>query len=299
MDKASWQAIVDANYAIPQNQSVETLTSELLSYLGSTDFDLRDVFGYPILAEWIGKGYYSSNQLRVMIEQLTSNLKVGLGEQGTDTVFLRAFSALVLAEIVYYDLQHPFLEEAEVRKLLQEAVTYFSGERDLRGYVPGPGWAHAVAHGADLLALLAQNRYVGTVDLENLMDAIAGKVAPAVAHVYLYNEDQRLIRAVLSALQRDMLSLDFLMFWLDRLTHYEGQPVGITMLFAEDALTVKSEVEVCVLHNTKQFLSGLYYHLALTQQPLTDTTSFIAKTPSVPEEFLQGIVVALRPMNVF
>ena len=33
--------------------------------------------------------------------------------------------------------------------------TWFLRERDLRGFVPGKGWAHAVAHGADALGALA------------------------------------------------------------------------------------------------------------------------------------------------
>ena len=30
-------------------------------------------------------------------------------------------------------------------------ATWLLRERDLRGFVPGKGWAHAVAHGADAL----------------------------------------------------------------------------------------------------------------------------------------------------
>ena len=34
-------------------------------------------------------------------------------------------------------------------------ATWLLRERDLRGFVPGKGWAHAVAHGADALGALA------------------------------------------------------------------------------------------------------------------------------------------------
>ena len=57
--------------------------------------------------------------------QLAENLKHGLGEQGTDTVFLRTFSALVLAELVYHHNKHPFLEEADVRQILEQALAYY------------------------------------------------------------------------------------------------------------------------------------------------------------------------------
>src|SRR5712691_3036070 len=137
MDKTFWQAIVGNDYAVPPDQSIEALTPELLVNLGSTDFELRDIFAYPILERWINKDLYSPDQLRAMIAQLAHNLTEGSGEAGTNSAFLRAFSAVVLAEIVYYEHEHPFLEESEVRHLLEQAVAYFPAEQDLRGYVFG------------------------------------------------------------------------------------------------------------------------------------------------------------------
>ena len=40
-------------------------------------------------------------------------------------------------------------------------ATWLLRERDLRGFVPGKGWAHAVAHGADALGTLARSPHVG------------------------------------------------------------------------------------------------------------------------------------------
>jgi hypothetical protein len=109
MDKAYWQAIIHNDYAVPADQNIQNLTPELLVALGSPDPVLRDEIAYPILERWLNKDLYSSDELRAMINQLAHNLTVGLGEVGTDSAFLRAFSALMLAEIVYYDLSHPFL----------------------------------------------------------------------------------------------------------------------------------------------------------------------------------------------
>ncbi len=64
MEKTFWQAIVEADYALPPGHSIEESTPELLSYLGSTYPVLSDEFAYPILDSWIERGYYSSNELR-------------------------------------------------------------------------------------------------------------------------------------------------------------------------------------------------------------------------------------------
>lgn len=286
MDTAFWQGIVDADYAVPPTHTLADLTGELLALLGSTDAHLRDGLAYPILEAWISRSQYTTDEIRAMIAQLTKNLTIGLGEQGTDTVFLRAFSALVLAEIIYHHNNEPFLTEADMRPILEQALAYYPAERDLRGYVAGPGWAHAVAHGADLLYVLAENSYLNVADLERIMQALATKIAPPVAHVYLYNEDQRITRAVLGALKRDLLSLDYLNTWLDGLTYYEGQKLSFDGLLTGEPRLIPSEIGVHVLCNTRQFLSALYVHLTMDEPG-----------PAIAAEFAPQVLVALQPMN--
>ncbi len=197
-------------------------------------------------------------------------MTVGLGEHGTDTVLLRSFSALTLAEIVYYDCEHPLLSESQLRQLLEDGLAYFLAERDLRGHEAGTGWMHAVAHGSDLLAVLALHDVLQGADLERIMEAIATKVAPPVPHVYLYNEDQRMVRAVLWTLQRNLLTMDFLSNWLDQIAHYEGKPVGVETFLAlldRKIPAIANRTYMSILHNTKQFLRSLYFHLVNAEYP--------------------------------
>lgn len=98
-DKSFWQAIVDAGYAVPAGYSLGDLTPALLGNLGSPDPVLRDDLAYMILATWVSRGEYGSGELRAMAADLLGNLRQGIGEAGTDTVFLRAFSALILGEL--------------------------------------------------------------------------------------------------------------------------------------------------------------------------------------------------------
>ena len=87
-------------------------------------------------------------------------LAVGIGEDGTDTVFRRSFSALVLAECLERatsaDRDRPASPTTTVLRWGDRVAGWLVRERDLRGYVPGKGWAHALAHGADALGVLAQ-----------------------------------------------------------------------------------------------------------------------------------------------
>src|SRR5262245_41856238 len=97
VDKAFWQSIVESDYTLPPDYTVADLTPELVEFLGSTDIDVRDPFGYMILAHWmIRDRRYSPTDLRNLAVQLVQNLTVGLGEKDTDSVFLRSFSILML-----------------------------------------------------------------------------------------------------------------------------------------------------------------------------------------------------------
>src|SRR5579885_2349601 len=288
MDNAFWQSILEANGALPADHDIHALTDELLDYLGSPDAHLRDGVAYPLLAQWVSEGRYSRDDLRAMATRLTTNLQAGLGEDGTESVFLRAFSVLMLAELIHQENKRTIFEfaESDVRAILEAALAYLPAERDLRGYVPGSGWAHAVAHAADVLWVLASSRYLGAPDLERVLDAIASKVAPPVEQVYLFNEDARMARAVMGVLRRDLVSIAFLSAWLERLTRPEGRAISIEAFFVGEPPAIAPQVNVCLLHNTRQFLRSLYFALAAEEQP-----------PAVAADFTSQLLEALKPLH--
>jgi hypothetical protein len=137
-----------------------------------------------------------------------------------------------------------------------------------------------------LLFVLAENSYLSAPDLERIMQVLATKIAPPVAHVYLYNEDQRITRAVLSVLKRNLLTLPFLRDWLDRLTHFEGQQISFDGLLTGEPRLVPSAIGVHVLCNSKQFLAALYVHLTVDEQK-----------PALAAECAQLVLAALQPMH--
>jgi hypothetical protein len=67
----------------------------------------------------------------------------------------------VLAIVLVADKQRPFLDESEFREVADGLVAYCEGERDLRGFVPGRGWAHAVAHAADEVFQAEEDARIG------------------------------------------------------------------------------------------------------------------------------------------
>ncbi len=257
MEKEFWRSIAANRFQVPPGFTVEQLTPELMSKLGERDPELRDYYIYTTLEKWIGEGLYTHAQLRKMIAQLSENLRVGIGEQGSDRVLLRSFSALTLSEIIKYDNQHPFLQAEEIALIMEQCISYLIHEQDLRAYVEGQGWIHALAHAGDALGVLACNRYVQEHELERLLMALAEKVALPTTQLFVMLEEERLALVVVAALTRKVVRFSFWRWWLRQLEKVE-EP-----LHWEDTVHFARQEDICAYHNTRQFLHALYFQLHL------------------------------------
>ena len=214
MDKQFWKNIQENDCIVPEGHSIKSLTPELLNFLGSTDPELRDELAYAILVEWVECDLYQPDELRQMITSLSANLEYGIGEIETDSVFLRAFSVLALALIVYYDNKTSFLTSGEVEAILSKGLLYLAAEKDPRGYISIKGWAHALAHTADLLLVLAENRHTGAAHHLRILNGIIDKLMAPSDWIYVHGEDDRLAAAILPIFQRSLLELDDVREWL-------------------------------------------------------------------------------------
>ena len=292
METAFLRAILENDGVVPEGYSVQGLTPELLELLGSTDMGRRET-SLDVLSGWIYRGpgvYYSADEMRSIGQQMAHNLTIGIGEHETDSVFRRAFSALILGEIISADNRQAFLDEAQVHTWLEQGMVYMRSEQDRRGWVAGKGWAHGIAHASDLLSVLSRSRYAGEAELEGILETIRAKVSEPADQAYLYEEDDRLVSAVMSVLLRDVLDSDFLTTWLDRLAQPPGQVPWNKVL----GLTETNEALVFARFNMVTFLRSLYFQLLLGNNP---HPSFATRTPAVRDALLPAILAALRVMD--
>ncbi|NJC97213.1 MAG: hypothetical protein C3F07_04885 [Anaerolineales bacterium] len=258
LDKEFWSSIAKNDYKIPEDHLLEELTETLFGYLGSTDPELRDDIAYIVYANWLKRGMYSADDLRSHVGKLLSNLEYGIGETESDSVFLRTFSILFLAEIIHNDNKKPLLDEEQIQSILEKGLWYLEAEKDPRGHVPIKGWAHALAHTADLMLVLGKNRFTGKEDHEKILRGIADKLIRSTDWVYIHGEDERLANAVMAVLQRDTLSMEFLESWLKSFTDPEESWKGAYI----------DEEQARSFHNVRNFLRSIL----VTSLPANGTT---------------------------
>ncbi len=293
MDLNFWQAILDADCAVPSGYTAAGLTPELVGYFGSTDMHLREDIGFEVLAEWLAvDANYTPAELRDLAAQMRAKLRVGLGETGTDTVFTRSVAALILGKIVDADTRREFLSAEELRGWLGQSLDYYLAERDLRGYVPVKGWAHCMAHTSDLLMSFARNPRAASPELERILDAVAARLAVPADRVWHYLEDERLSFAVMTALHRNLLGMEFLTGWLDRIAHPPGASPW-RAVFADDERLYAHQ-------NSRQFLRALYFQLTFDIRAprwYADPAPFNAPI-ALRDELLPAVLAAVRAMDL-
>jgi hypothetical protein len=266
VDKQFWASLAENDYEVPEGYTLENLTEIVFSYLASTDPDLRDEIAYTVYANWLKQERYSPEIISSHVEKLLADLEKGIGETESDTVFLRAFAILLLAEIVHNDNKKPLLDKSTTSRILEKGSWYLTAEKDPRGYIPVKGWAHALAHTADLLLVLGRNRNVQGAGLWSMLMAISNKMIHATNHVYIHGEDERLAAAVIEILRRDLVSLNQLEIWARSFREPDGKDWKSTFL---------DEERNRAFQNTRSFLRSIYFALLNTPADFPDREAII------------------------
>ncbi len=273
MESAYWDRVVAEGRKVPSDHSLADLTSDLTTMLGDPDPYRRHAIGYRLLATWLSEGVYD-HVLEGLGDGMAAGLLVGLGESGTDTVFRRSFSALVLAGCLRRDNDQHLLRPGTVLRWGDRLAGWLVRERDVRGFVEGKGWAHALAHGADALGALAGSEAMGRLELTVLLDVVGDRLAVESGQRLLHGEDDRFAAATLEVLRRDLVGLEVLEPWVARL----ASAAVLDGDTGRDPYRVAGDV--------RGYLRALYLHLSLAARP-----------PQVRADLLLVLIEHLRRLS--
>lgn len=153
-NKEFLESLIAGDFKLPDNIDAYHLCLELLPILGSPDPVLRDDLSATVLDHFVSDPELINGEQagQILSKSLDRNhLFMGIGEEGTDSVFMRSFSALLSSSILYRDSIDPSIDSELIRDGIDSLLRYSKKENDLRGYVKGKGWAHSVAHLSDAL----------------------------------------------------------------------------------------------------------------------------------------------------
>jgi hypothetical protein len=255
IQKEFLQALIVDNYRLLADYDPYPLLKALLPALGSNDGYLRDKLAFPIMAQIILADFatypLTSDQreelLLTCIDQ--DHLFSHIGEVGTDSVFMRTFSSLIVAAILFKDHQNPHISEKVAGRVTQAMLTYAQQERDYRGYLMGgKGWAHSIAHLADVLDESAKNRYTTAAGYTAILETLT--YLASLPEPLGYGEDERLAFVALGIIARQSVDL-----------------ASLTIVREGDVLEDESVTSYIRSLNARNFLRSLYFMLQWNKVP--------------------------------
>lgn len=260
--------IAKNNYFLAEGESAEQYIEPMLKYIGDTDAELRDELIYETLCDWIGdKAYVQDDRLRQLLDVLLDNdhLMYHLGNDGDSTVLTRSFSALAIVIILAEHRKRNILTADQFRHVKEAIIQYLMHENDFRGYVPGYGWAHAAAHGADMLEELVQCKESDPAVIWEILICMK-RILHNGRHLLCHEEDERLVRAVYWVFKLHAPFQVHLRTWLEDLTDLKG---------IED-----QRMQYIARVNTKNFVRCFYFrlfHFGITDGIVTQLTDMEKK----------------------
>lgn len=274
MSGVNWAQVHQDDFQVPADHTLSDLTTELTQLLGDPDPHLRDELALPVLATWIGRGVYD-DLLTGLGDGMAAGLRVGLGERDNDAVFRRSFSVLTLAECIARDNQRPLVPGGKVLEWGDRIASWLLAEQDLRGFVAGKGWAHAIAHGADALGTLAGSPHFGAAELTVVLDVLGERVTQPADRLFGAGEPDRLALATLRLLRRNLVPIELVEPWIERL----GESARLPHLS-------ERHDPFLVTGNADAFLRSLYLQLSMGPRP-----------PAARADLLLMVVDALKAAN--
>lgn len=251
-ERAHLDALKASGWAIADDNMRNAFARALTSCLGDPDPAVRDGIAFEALQHYLRDGLLTTETLAAINADLQAKLTAPDPEG-----FQRPFAALVLADVARTDRISPWMSQQQRTQLLDASVAYMIAITDYRGFTPGEGYRHAVAHASDLLLQLVLNPALGRPELTRIRDAVATQVAPG-EHFYIYGESERLARPILFMAQRNAFSEAEWTEWFARIA--APGPLGATW----DNWYLSNQ-GLARRHNLMAFLGIMQANLSLTQ----------------------------------
>ncbi|MBL0847750.1 MULTISPECIES: DUF2785 domain-containing protein [Mammaliicoccus] len=193
----------------------DSMLTELMSNIGNVDSDIREKTTETICL-LILNNKLTDIQVEKILYRSLKNLNIDLGNNDSDSVFLRSFSSLILASIVENDIKNKHFEKGIYNKIFNAAIFYYEKEQDIRGYILNKGWAHSIAHGSDLISICIESDFYLNTHNTTIMNLISNNLFKLTKDSlpYIDNEDERQVFIIESLLEKGLSDID-LINWIN------------------------------------------------------------------------------------
>lgn len=228
--------------------SKHELANEMLKHIGHPDPVVRDDLIYESLAHLFHDRYFHEVELTKYLQILIDDkhMAYDIENKIVNSALTRSFSILQTVILIFVHQRDGIISKDVIYHAFNQFMKYFEQEQILDGYDEKLGWIHTIAHSADLMNQFMKLSWFKTEDIKLMFNSIADKIKQE-NHLFMYNEEERLVVALKSGIKRDVLTKEFLLDWVDQLVLTE--------------MPTNTSRKVCLKNNIKHLLYALYFSL--------------------------------------
>lgn len=246
--KEKLRRISNNDNVLGDGDDINEIIDSLLKNIGSLDSELRDDLIYSTFSKLISSKQVDDEKLKWILDEITddSHLFYKINENDEKSVYTRTFSILIVASALARHRKCTLLNKSELHNIFNKVIKYCKLEKNYHGYDESYGWAHSTAHTADALDELAMCSEFDKDNLIKILDMVTLKICIG-DYVYIHEEDERLVTAVINVIKRNEIPFDYLQQWISKLSN-------ITAL--DDYM-----MNYAMKLNIKNFLRSIYFRI--------------------------------------
>lgn len=185
-----------------QATASDELIELMLKNIGSPSPKLRDNIIYIGWVNLVESHKISSKNL----------LFYGIEEECSDKVFTRSFVSLLLVVLLESHFKNSYIDTETEKEIIKLSIEYMETEKDNRGLVDEKGWAHAFAHGADLLETISKSIYLTSDNVTRVLNCISRALIDI--ENFLFGEESRITKVIISLIKSNKLDQSRLNSWV-------------------------------------------------------------------------------------
>ncbi|MGL5755253.1 MAG: DUF2785 domain-containing protein [Paraclostridium sp.] len=193
----------------------DELIDLMLKNIGSLSPQLRDNTIYIGWVNLVESNKISTNQKLWLIDKIISKnlLFNGIKDEYSDKVFTRSFTSLLLVVLLESHFKNKYIDNETEKEIIKLAIEYMETEKDNRGLVDEKGWAHAFAHGADLLETISKSMYLTQDNATRILNCISRALIDI--ENFLFGEESRIDKVIIALIKYNKLNQSKLNSWID------------------------------------------------------------------------------------
>lgn len=187
----------------------------MLQNIGSLSEDLREAI-YSGWCELLENNRLTNSQKQWLMDEIFAKelLYQGIERGQTDDTFTRSFTSLLLVQLLKDHYRNNWMKNEMEQQIISTSLRYMEVETDNRGLVPVIGWAHAFAHGADLLSAIARSEQITGTNVRQILSILTRALLEI--DDFLWEEESRMVPAINVLIKRELLSQDDLNHWIQQ-----------------------------------------------------------------------------------